>query len=40
MVYPSEPMKQECPSEEDSIILRKGNKIIMRGQGREEPGWG
>ena len=28
--------KKEGPSEDDSILLRKGNKIINEGRGREE----
>jgi hypothetical protein len=31
--------KKESPSVATSIPLRKGNKIITRGRGREGPGW-
>ena len=31
--------KKEGPSEDASIPLRRGNKIIMGGRGREGPGW-
>ena len=30
--------KQADPSENDSILLRRGNKIIKGGRGRKEPG--
>jgi hypothetical protein len=31
--------KKEGPSEDVSIPLRRGNKIIMGSREREEPGW-
>jgi hypothetical protein len=31
--------KQEDPSMDTPIPLRRGNKIIMGGRRREEPGW-
>jgi hypothetical protein len=31
--------KKGDPSEDVSIPLRKGNKIIMGGRGKERPGW-
>ena len=40
-MYPTEPEKlnkKEGPSEDASIPLRRGNKIIMRGM-REGPKW-
>ena len=42
MIYPTDHKKfnkKEGPSEDASIPLRRGNKIIMGGRGREEPGW-
>jgi hypothetical protein len=31
--------KKEGPSVDNSNLLRIGNKIIMGGQGKEDPGW-
>jgi hypothetical protein len=31
--------KKEGPSEDASIPLRRGNKIIMGGKGRDDLGW-
>jgi hypothetical protein len=31
--------KKTCPSEDDSIPLRRENKIVMGSKGRERPGW-
>ena len=33
------PNKKGGPSVDASIPLRRGNKIIMGGRGREGPGW-
>jgi hypothetical protein len=42
MIHPTDPKKpnkKEDPSEDASILLRRGNKIIMGARGREGPGW-
>ena len=31
--------KKEVPSQDAETLLRRENKIIMAGRGREEPGW-
>lgn len=32
-------MKKEFPNEDASILLRRDNKMIMGGRGREGPEW-
>ena len=42
MIHPTDHKKfnkKEGPNEDTSVPLRRGNKIIIRGRGREGPGW-
>ena len=41
MIHPTDLKKlnKEGPSKDASILLRRGNNIVMKGRGRKGPGW-